>query len=82
MYIGMQRYAKRYRAIEQYSRTYKEIQGHIRMYTRIYKDTQGTMYMHIFTQRYARIYIDQNWWAPLFEAMSVLQHVAALQGTP
>ena len=48
MYIDMQRYAKRYRAIQQYTRTYKEtcqdIQGctghdvHAYIYTKIRKD--------------------------------------------
>ena len=82
MYIDMQRYAMICKYMQRDTGLYNNIQGHTRRHARIYKDAQGTMYMHIFTQRYARIYIDQNWWAPLFEAMSVLQHVAALQGTP
>ena len=36
-----------YRAIQQYTTIYKDIQED----KRTYKDTQGTMYMHIFTQK-------------------------------
>ena len=57
----IQGHTKIYKAIQGYTTIFKDIQGCIPGYTVIYKDTQSTMYIHVFfSQRYARIYIDQN----------------------